>query len=415
LGSIVPKAEPIRFFVGNIDDRFGDDIVVLNNARVLPGDEKERFGHFFASTSSGWETKTDYVPPVQFARRDKQDRGLRMLDLHGTGLPDIIFARTSTKNGSTTTDSGAFRNTGHGWDMEPGLVPPVSFTSDDITGNPVQFADVTGGGFADMIYSYRDKGGSITCHLYQNAESDNERRSWIDAASKPELASYVPPICPTSVLGTYPLAQKDVGDKGVRFVKLDKHRLAMLVGFQPPKKFDDNGNLVPIQSCVQTPVGTSECVLDTTLFQRAAFVLDGDHWIAAPQYAPPIPFVAQIDDANSASVDLFVQLVDVNGDGLPDMVGRFKHPHDRNVEINQVWINTGDGWRLDRSISIPYALDAARWEPKALVQMVDINGDGLPDIVFSRGSSVSQTWLGTGKGWEASPNSSWAIPGAAVF
>src|SRR5262249_35807330 len=128
----------------------------------------------------------------------------------------------------------------------------------------------------------------------------------------------------------------------------------------------------------------------------------------------PVPFVAQIDDANGPSVDLFVQLIDVNGDGLPDMVARFKHPHDQSLEVNQVWINTGTKWEIDRSISVPYALDAARWEQKAIIQMVDVNADGQPDVVLTKGPGVTQTWLGNGRGWQRAPDANWAIPSSAI-
>jgi hypothetical protein len=79
---------------------------------------------------------------------------VRLLDLHGRGLPDIIFHRAVTQDGKTTAVAGAYRNSGAGWVEEPGLSPPSPLASDDITSNPAQFADVSGSGFADMIYSY---------------------------------------------------------------------------------------------------------------------------------------------------------------------------------------------------------------------------------------------------------------------
>jgi FG-GAP-like repeat len=124
-----------------------------------------------------------------------------------------------------------------------------------------------------------------------------------------------------------------------------------------------------------------------------------------------------MDSATEQSQDLFVQLVDINGDGLPDIVARFGHPHDDSVEVEQVWLNTGNGWKLDSSIRVPYPLDAARREAKTVVQWADVNGDGIPDIVVSKrdgGTNSSSTFLGTGKGWEASPNPNWQIPLDAI-
>jgi hypothetical protein len=49
---------------------------------------------------------------------------------------------------------------------------------------------------------------------------------------------------------------------------------------------------------------------------------------------------------------------------------------------------------------LPIPLDNVYQDPKSLVQVVDVNGDGLPDIVMTKGDcpSCSKTWPGTGKG-----------------
>jgi RHS repeat-associated protein len=418
LSSFEASAISPDIFVGNIDGRFGDDIISINDARILAGDPQEKFGNIIVSTGTKFETQATFSPPVQFSRRDKQDRGVRLLDLHGTGLPDVIFRRDITLNGKVTQARGAYRNTGSGWVEEIGLIPPVAFASDDISGNPVQFAEVSGGGVPDMIYSYKDKAGNINCHLYRNIPDGPLSRKWSDVAvDNPELNGLIPPTCNPVDGQTYPLSISKVGDGGVRFLKLNKERLGMLVGFLPPKQYDGSEQPIPVQTCTTDGAGNTTCELDRSRFRTAAYLFDGTKWVAAPQYNPKLPFVAQVDSADEPSRDLFVQLLDVNQDGLPDLVARFKHPHDNAFEINEVWINTGNGWELDKTLSVPYALDAPYREQKTLIQWADVNGDGIPDIVLSKrngGSNLSSTWLGTGRGWEATPNANWQLPIEAI-
>src|SRR5262249_33551557 len=139
----------------------------------------------------------------------------------------------------------------------------------------------------------------------------------------------------------------------------------------------------------------------------------GDQWVdAGPSYLPAIPFVTQYDSNTGPAIDLFVQVIDVKGSGLPSLVANYQDPVTGN-RTNNVWTNDGSGWVAGR-IQVPYALDAIYWEAKTLVQILDVNGDGLPDIVMTKGDAPgnSKTWLGTGTGWIESPN--WQVPSDAI-
>jgi RHS repeat-associated protein len=412
------SARPV-VFVGDIDGQYGADVVSVNDTATLSSDQQSRFGNVFLSDGQGFVAQASFAPPVQFSRKDKQDRGVRLLDLHGRGLPDIIFRRDVTQDGKTTPVAGAYRNTGAGWVEETGLSPPSPFASDDITSNPVQFADVSGNGFADMIYSYRDKNNKVDCHLYRNLLAAGDSRKWSDiAVDEPALSALIPPACRAADDGrVWPIAASQIGDMGVRFIKLNDQRLAMLVSFLGPNPKNGLGKRAAVKKCTKDVGGKENCEWDWSRLQAAAYIFDGKRWNSAPGYAPPLPFVAQVDSAQEQSQDLFVQLVDVNQDGLPDIVARFKHPHDDGVEVEQVWLNTGAGWKLDPSIRVPCLLDAPRREAKSVVQWADVNGDGISDIVLSRrngGTNSSGTWLGTGRGWESSPNAGWQIPLDAI-
>ena len=95
---------------------------------------------------------------------------------------------------------------------------------------------------------------------------------------------------------------------------------------------------------------------------------NGNRWIWTPEYTPPIP-IGNNDDGD------YVKIVDVNGDGLPDMV--WNRPDDKGA-----FVNTGCGWKHDDEFVPPYKI--ASLEGKDLgVRFVDLNGDGVVDVLKS--------------------------------
>jgi RHS repeat-associated protein len=348
---------------------------------AVPSNSRQTFGQLFEAHTDGFVETPDYAPPVAFARKDHQDQGVRMVDLNGDGLPDLLVSKTGG------AAPAAWINTGAGWNLQPGLTPPVSFAGDDVSGSPAQFVDVDGDGFVDLLYAYRDKSGTTVTKLYRNVAGINGSRKWSDTPTDdPQFAGLIPP-------SAFPFAADKIGDLGVRFADLaGTGRPYMLVGFQPPG------------------AGAAKVL--------TAFKSDGSKWIPAPEYAPPVPFVAQIASLTDPSRDLSVQLVDVNSDGLPDLVASYHDPNNPSSLVQGVWLNTGTGWAKS-SIAVPVALDTLKWdsqqglqwEKNASIQWADVNGDGLPDIIYSRregGTNESSTYLGTGQGWSADPT--WQLP-----
>jgi hypothetical protein len=376
-------------------------------------------GHLF-----GFQEIPDYGPRVPFSRRDKQDRGIRILDLNADGLPDIVFNREPTDPAADPFAKGAFINTGKGWLSAPGFTPPLPLAADHILGNPVQFVDVDGDGFVDMLYSYRKANGDFVRAFFRNeacsldsTEDPNIcgevggrdirfNRKWVKQDGSP----FAPPV---------PFAEENVGDLGVRFVDLDGDgRVDMVVGMLPLPP----SPIPPIENC-HDENGSQVCGINRSIFRVSAFLNSGTEWVRAPQYDPPLPFVAQFASTGSRTRDLSVELIDLDGDRLPDLVAGFKHPYSEATDVFEVWRNTGGGWRLDTSISLPshsngtrLFLDEGQRDSGASIQWADVNGDGLADIIFTRlrgAANGSETFLSTGRGFVLS--SEWRIPSEALF
>jgi Salmonella virulence plasmid 65kDa B protein/FG-GAP-like repeat len=117
------------------------------------------------------------------------------------------------------------------------------------------------------------------------------------------------------------------------------------------------------------------------------------------------------------------QLIDVNGDGLDDW-----------VYSGSVYLNMGTGWQTspsstwDISTSTLYSAGSGAYYDRG-IRFVDINGDGLPDVIRSYDGTASYTsstapapepgkadWvmLNTGNGWAAPTSTSPYALGAIV-
>lgn len=116
-------------------------------------------------------------------------------------------------------------------------------------------------------------------------------------------------------------------------------------------------------------------------------------------------------DFTTSGGDNYVRIVDVNGDGLPDLIQSY---YFSSGSANHVWINNGGGWVLDPQWSVPVTMSTYdgtdNWYDTS-VRFADINGDGLTDIIknWSRISIGGTTaWLNTGSGWVNVQN--WNLP-----
>ncbi|MCC4770886.1 hypothetical protein FXV91_12060 [Methanosarcina sp. DH2] len=101
--------------------------------------------------------------------------------------------------------------------------------------------------------------------------------------------------------------------------------------------------------------------------------------------------------------DKGIRFVDVNGDGLEDILEGYVD--DLNRVRCSTWINTGDSWELNSSWATPTCF--RDYTEDAGARLADVNGDGLVDII-QHSIDISSAWLNNGTGWEQ--NNSWAPP-----
>ncbi|MBI2139046.1 VCBS repeat-containing protein, partial [Candidatus Woesearchaeota archaeon] len=130
---------------------------------------------------------------------------------------------------------------------------------------------------------------------------------------------------------------------------------------------------------------------------RKAWLNNGTGWQeVSDMWKPPVEFT-------SGTVDSGARLLDVNGDGLPDIIKA------KGGE-REAWLNNGSGWSNESAFRPPIDF-ASGGKPDHGARFSDLNGDGLPDILedFENGTEVvGRAWLNNGSGWVR--NDTWQSP-----
>jgi len=281
------------------------------------------------------------LPPSDLWIEGKKDR-ITFSDINGDGLPDMFYHHV---NGSTT-QSGAYLNTGSGWSTTSSteFVPPMNISSEGEEYTGVELVDFNADGIPDLFY-----------HRIRTAPQDDvvylgTTNGWVSSSA------YTPPGI---------ILPGDGGvDGGSRFLDLDGNRSV------DELYACDSWYAFPRQANIYAPWNIS----------------------IGGAYNPPYKFV---DDADNSTG---VQLVDVNGDGLPDFL--YHHKLASGTVTNGAYLNTGTGWATssDTNFVPPIVLKQDNAAAKG-VQFLDVNGDGLVDIVRNDSSSAD-AWINTGTGWQ---------------
>lgn len=131
----------------------------------------------------------------------------------------------------------------------------------------------------------------------------------------------------------------------------------------------------------------------------------GNQWSSVPAYTPPLPLQG----------DSGVQFADLDGDGLIDiLVGRKAGgTSDRRAWLNTPGYIGATNWKPVAGFAPPVDfIDTAAGARG--VELVDLNSDGLVDLVQchleASGEITSQVWINTGAGWDAAAGNAYRLP-----
>lgn len=256
--------------------------------------------------------------------------------------PDLTFEYAAAVNGWQPTGE---------WKPGSSFSPPYML-ADNTTEKPTGsgFIDLNGDGRTDFVYR-------------KDAASDayfNDGNQWVSNAAS---QNYLLP---------QPLAFASGVDTSARFADLNSDGLPDFIW----RRHNSSDALLESGVRLNTGIG----------------------WTTPRTYEPPAPIARDGLPLHGA------KFVDLNGDGRVDFVGHLK-PSGAPDNHLYVYLNTGSGWStLDAGYStLPGGYDIAAYRGR----LIDVNGDGLPDVVVhfhGSGTTKQNTWLNTGSGWQAAPS-----------
>ncbi len=258
-----------------------------------------------------------------------------------------------------------------GFQQSFGWSPPsdMRFTGAPVNGRHpdmgVRVMDVNADGFPDLVRSYFDCNSNLTQNIYIHNKETNWQTSAWTAANLPAFVK----------------SCSDFDrDRGVRFADMDADGYVDAVWSYK----DINGN---IKNDVYLNNHSNGWNFDGTWHIPNSI-------IAVQVGNDPVPDYHQF---------MGVLIADVNGDGLPDVI-KAKEGDTHKTLLNKV--KSGQGWVEDPA-----------WEPLGDSEtgiytdftngatLVDLNGDGLLDIVTNSFQSIG---MNTGHGWIHYSNSPWS-------
>jgi RHS repeat-associated protein len=286
------------------------------------------------------------------------DYGTRAFDYNGDYLPDLIWAFASDK-GQNPTATEVYKNSGDAmgtWIEDSEFNPPTAIVYYDNVhaDNAVQIVDVNGDGLQDL---YRYFGDSfVDDYVYLNTGS-----GWVQASpGEWEL--------PASVI------TQDGGPDDTfthaQFVDLNNDGLVDIY-------WSDDGSPV---------------------IERA-FINNGHTWLpdSIDNWTIPLPFWSR-EGAEIGNTDAGSRSVDVNGDGIIDIVSSHCWNSGCDEIVSSVWLNKNDEFSSGGSsfyfseTTIPEGFASNNYETLYSI-IVDMNADGMDDITYALSGQNARTHL----------------------
>lgn len=312
---------------------------------------------------------------------------------------------------STTFD---YNKKNKGWNYDASWKLPVYFMDNPTSDSGARFVDVNGDGFVDIVRALASVGGGLPD---VNDVFINTGSGWV--LDKSWQTPYS--IIMTGVTQGY-------SDTGVRFADFNADGLPDVVHAQvnTADVFINTGKGWKLDPTWQFP--TAITGWDSKPLGVQIADVNGDGFVDVIHAQGDVPHEVFISDGKGKwpkdakwqfpadfsatnNPDDGTRLIDVNGDGLIDVVWARTNG---NGDMNYVWLNTGTGWTMDPTRKLPELfIDAYGYD--AGVRLADVNGDGLTDMVKGGGNitnspigSYSEVFLNTGKNWKLDPN--WKLP-----
>lgn len=402
-------------FLSSITEYGEDGATFLPQTKFEYGDVKPSWLNItntFESNTS-WPAACDIgvgdTADMCFTDRFFHDNGIRLSDINGDGLVDVIKA-IEVGGGGDNGESEIWINNGTGWvnntgwswptggcDVGTGDTNRLCFVSGP--GNTgVRLSDIDGDGLPDIVRAKEIAGDNGEFEAWLNNGT-----GWTSAADRSSSINWTWPKCNLGGSTSADLCLVTDGwvSQGVNLI-------------------DINGDTLPD---IIKARGISE-----TNGEWEIYLNNGTGWENAtgwnyPDCSTDGGITSDFCFITNTWIDNGVRLSDLNGDGLPDLVRAREKGSGGGNGTSEIRINNGTGWEL-ANWTYPFChhddsngdsgrlcFTTSSYHDKG-TRLADVNGDGLPDIIRAQGlleKGVSEIWLNNGTGWEEN-TTNWIYP-----
>ncbi|MFH0971831.1 MAG: toxin TcdB middle/N-terminal domain-containing protein, partial [Candidatus Micrarchaeota archaeon] len=219
----------------------------------------------YINNGTGWAHDAVWDPPFAFVR-DGADLGLRIFDVNGDGLADLILGRLDSSNNWEAR--GTLINNGTGWAHDAVWDPPWAFVKVGMGDTGTRAFDINGDGLVDFAAGRLDSSNEWIARaiLINNGTGWFRDYNWD-----------VP----------WAFVKEGDGDQGIRMMDLNGDELIDLVA----GRYNVNNEWIA----------------------RATLINNGTGWVRDYSWDPPWPFV------KDGYGDLGVRDFDADGDGVSDL------------------------------------------------------------------------------------------------
>ena len=305
-----------------------------------------------------------------------RDEGVRFVDINSDGLTDLV----QSSNLSGVSTKNVWINTGSNFVLNSSWSIPLHFVQNGVD-QGVRFVDINGDGFVDIVQSFNSTTKSVWINTGNSFVLDS---SWsIPIIFIPASASQTNQFVDINSDGLQDIVQLSCNttqnvtvwiNTGSSFA-LDS---SWTIPANNPVGYETaiNARFVDINGD-----GLPDVFITYGSVLSKAWINTGSSFVSDDQWTIYLFLISN---------PTFPDVIDINGDGLPDAVQSFNRS---GISTKNVWMNTGSGFVLDPSTSIPVHFHMNGADQG--VRFADVNGDGLTDIVQSFYNNIKNVWINT--------------------
>ncbi|OIR25076.1 FG-GAP-like repeat-containing protein, partial [Bathymodiolus thermophilus thioautotrophic gill symbiont] len=322
------------------------------------------------ASNTGWLLTSNYAPEKAIVNGDGEDQGVRLRDVNGDGLVDFIYSKGN--------DRKTYLNTGNGWveNSNYQLSEPI-IDDDDLRDKGVRFLDVNGDGLLDYVRG-----------------DDGYKKVYLNTGSGWQLSTSF--VLPQPIVSDYDFIYRYC------YTVVSINLLVETIEWRECTNYDKTASNRP--SGMHFAELNGDGLVDIVYGKdnhKKAYLNNGTNWVENHNLAIPINITKTITrrlthKEHAGYKQMSVRIVDINNDGLSDII----KAHDN---IRTTYINQGNGWQSSSNYALPKPIQTSVYSYSSPVVLLDINGDGLVDMLYGKDNDRS-VYLNTGKGWSTAHN-----------